>query len=462
MPVESLYKTLFLDPRSVVFVGAPRKSGPGSLNPVDNLRSWGYKGTIHIVHPHVSQIAGVNTAPSVSSLKGPVDLGIIATPRDTIPGIVRECALKGIRALIVTNQGFAEADSKGKELQRQMIEAALPMGTRILGPNTLGVSNSFDRFTSSFMPLDREEVPVGVVCQSGVFFVGSSQLTGGLGIGIDVGNECDIGLTDAMEWLGYDQRLKALAIHAEGISEGKRFLDVAAEVSLRIPIIAMKTGRSPLGALAASSHSGSLAGHDRIVAAVMRKAGIIRVDETQDMLDLVGGFLRLPPMKGRRVAVITLTGAGGIILLDTMNLWGLVPAKLDQNSLETVQDLFPPWMAACNPMDIWPALMKNGMQKVYGIALRDVLNDTNVDGVICLALGLDRKHQRYFSSVEEIQNLSLEFSKPIVVWVYGPQAEEVRSQMNQHGRAMTVPSLERGAKVLARMAQYEMWRQRTK
>ncbi|MGC8659041.1 MAG: CoA-binding protein, partial [Desulfomonilaceae bacterium] len=456
---EPSYKELFLNPRSVVFVGVPRKSGPGSLNPVDNLRAWGYTGAIHIVHPHVSQIAGLDTVPAISSLNAPVDLAIIATPRETIPGIVSQCASKGIKAVIVTNQGFAEADSRGKELQRRMLEAALSTGTRILGPNTLGVSNSFDRFTSSFMPLNREEIAIGVACQSGVFFVGSPQLTGGLGIGIDVGNESDIGLTDAIEWLGRDRRLKALAVHAEGIQRGKRFLDVTSEVSLRIPIVAMKTGRSPLGALAATSHSGSMAGQDRIVEAVMRKAGIVRVEESQDMLDLLGGFLRLPPMKGRRVAVITLTGAGGIILLDTMHLWGLSAAKLDENSLMSVQSLFPPWMHAGNPMDIWAALMKNGMKKVYGVALRDVLNDSNVDGVICLALGLDSKNQKYFNAVEEIQNLSLEFSKPLLVWVYGPQVEDVRAQINQYGRAMTIPSLERGVKVLARMAQYEMWRQ---
>ncbi len=109
-------------------------------------------------------------------------------------------------------------------------------------------------------------------------------------------------------------------------------------------------------------------------------------------------------------------------------------------------------------MDIWPALMKNGMQKVYRIALRDVLNDPNVDGVICLALGLDPKNQRYFSSVEEIQKLSLEVPKPVIVWVYGPQANDVEAQIKEQGRAMTVPSLERGVKLLTRMAQYETWR----
>jgi acyl-CoA synthetase (NDP forming) len=461
MRIDPPDKSLFLAPRSVVFIGVSRKTGPGSLNPVDNLRSWGYKGEIHVVHPQAPNIGDVRTVPNVASLKGPVDLGIIATPRETIPGIVRDCTEKGIKALIVTNQGFAEADSRGSELQRQMLDAARSGGTRILGPNTLGVSNSFDRFNSSFMPLDREEVPIGVACQSGVFFVGSSQLTGGMGMGVDVGNGCDLGLVDAIEWLGFDQRIKALAIHAEGISGGKRFLEITRQVSLRIPVIAIKTGRSPLGALTAATHSGSMAGHDRIAGAVMAKAGVIRVEETQDMKDLIGAFLRLPPMRGRKVAVITLTGAGGIILLDAMHFSGLTTANLSKDSLKNVQELSPPWMPLANPMDIWPALMKNGMRKVFGIALRDALNDPNVDGVICLALGLDSENQPYFSAVEEIQSLSLDSQKPIIVWVYGPHAEEVRAQLNQKGRALTVPSLERGVKILARMAEYETWRQNT-
>jgi len=451
-------KALFLSPRSVVFVGVSRNTGPGALNPVENLRAWGYKGDIHIVHPHATHIAGVETVPSVSKLNNPVDLAVIATPRGTIPEIVRECTEKRIKALIVTNQGFSDADAKGKELQRQIVKTALSGGTRILGPNTLGVSNAFDGFMSSFMPLERQELPIGVVCQSGVFFVGSSQFTGGMGIGIDIGNGCDLGLVESVAWLGYDNRIKVLVIHAEGISEGKRFVDLAKDVSLRIPIIALKTGRTPWGAKAALSHSGAMAGEDRIFDAVAHKAGILRVDETQELRDLVWGFLRLPPMRGRRIAVVTLTGAAGIMLLDAMYSRGLAPAGLSNDALKTLQDLSPPWMPISNPMDIWPALMKNGMQKVYGIALREALADPDVDGVLCVALGLDRDHQRFFSSVEEIQRWSMEASKPIVVWVYGSHADEIRIRMHEHGRAMTVPTLEGGVKLLSKMAQYEAWR----
>jgi len=451
-------KSLFLSPRSVVFIGVPRKTGPGALNPVDNLRRWGYEGQINLVHPHVREIAGIPVLKSVSDLNGAADLAVISTPRETIPEIVRECGEKGFRAAIVTVQGFAEADERGKELQREMLEEARKFGMRILGPNTLGVSNAFHRFNTSFMPLQREEVPIGLICQSGVFFVGTNQLVGGMGLGIDVGNACDLNIVDALEWLGDDERIRVIAIHAEAISEGRRFVTVAEQVGRRIPVIALKTGRSQEGARAASSHSGSLAADDRIVAAAFQKAGVLRVHETQDQVDLVRGFLRLPPMKGPKVAVVTLSGAGGIILLDAMAGLELGPARVSQGAIDAIQNLSPEWMPLSNPIDIWPAVMKHGMRKAYSTALRDALTDPDVDGVLCIALGLADAEQRHLGAEEVIQQLSEKFDKPIVVWVYGSQFDETAKRLERHGRALAAPSLERGARVLAAMTRYEKWK----
>lgn len=451
-------KSLFVSPRSVVFVGVPRKSGPGALNPVDNLRSWGYQGQVHVVHPHAKEIAGLPVLPNVSHLNDAVDLAVISAPREAIPGIVNQCGAKGIRAVIVTNQGFAEADARGQELQREMLAAAEKFEMRIMGPNTLGVSNTFNGFNSSFMPLPREEVPVGLVCQSGVFFVGVNHLVGGMGIGIDVGNACDVNIVDALEWLGEEQRIRVIALHAEEIPDGRRFLEVAEEIGRRIPIVALKTGRSQEGAKAAASHSGSLAADDRIVAAAFQKAGVIRIDETQDQLDLVRGFLRLPPINGPRIAVVTLTGAGAIILFDAIERHGLKPARLSEGTIDGIQSLTPDWMRLTNPIDIWPAVMKHGMRKAYTTALRDALADSCVDGVLCAALALADAEQKHLGAEEVIQELSDEFPKPVVVWTYGPHREEAAKRVEQHGRALVVPSLERGVRLLASMARYESWK----
>src|SRR5208283_3882536 len=157
-----------------------------------------------------------------------------------------------------------------------------------------------------------------------------------------------------------------------------RFMTVAERVGRRIPVVAMKTGRSQEGAKAAASHSGSLAADDRIVAAAFQKVGVVLVHAIQDQVDLVRGSLRLPPMKGPRVAVVTLTGASGIILLDAMARHGLEPAKISQRAIAGIQSLSPNWMSLTNPVDVWSAVMKHGMRKAYGTALRDVLADPNV------------------------------------------------------------------------------------
>lgn len=452
-------QSLYLSPRSVVFIGVPRKSGPGSLNPVDNLRKWGYEGRIHLVHPHVTEIAGLPVVPQVTDLNGSADLAVISTPRETVPGIIAQCGKQGIRAAVVTIQGFAEADERGAELQGLMLAEARRFGVRILGPNTLGVSNSFHRFNSSFMPLEREEVPIGLICQSGVFFVGVSHLIGGMGIGLDVGNACDVSIVECLEWLGSDDRLKVIALHAEELRAGREFIQVAERVSRRIPIVALKTGRSSEGARAAASHSGAMAGEDRVVDAALRKAGVIRVEETQDQADLVRAFERLPPMKGNRVAVVTLTGAGGIVLLDAMERHGLHLAKLTDETLNDIQSLSPAWMPLSNPIDIWPAVMKNGMHKAYGTALKDALADPGVDGVLCIALGLEEAEQENLGAEEVIQDLSEKYDKPVVAWLYGSRNEETTRLLARHGRALPVPSLERAVRVLAAMVRYERWRQ---
>ncbi|MDQ7784446.1 MAG: CoA-binding protein [Desulfomonilaceae bacterium] len=451
-------KSLFLSPRSVVFIGIPRKSGPGSLNPVDNLRKWGYAGKIDLVHPHVSEIAGIPVLSTVSELNEPSDLAVVSTPRDTVPGIVVECGRKGIQAMIVTNQGFAEADERGRELQNEMLEEAAKFGICILGPNTLGTANAFDRFNSSFMALDREDIPIGLICQSGVFFVGVSHLIGGMGIGIDVGNACDLNIIDALEWLADEERIKVIALHAEEIGDGTRFLEVARRICPRIPIVALKTGRSEEGARAAASHSGSMAGNDAIVDAAFKKAGVLRVHETEDLMYLVRGFARLPPMKGPGTAVVTLTGAGGIILLDAMDKYGLKLSRYSQGTLNAIQSLSPDWMPLSNPTDIWPAVMKHGMRKAYETALRDALADPNVDGALCIALGLGEAEQRYLGAEEVIQQLSLEFDKPVVVWFYGTHPSDTAKRFEDRGSALAVPSLETGVRVLASMARYEKWK----
>jgi acetyltransferase len=263
---------------------------------VENLGNCGYQGKVYPVNPNYKEILGKRCYPSVKEIPGDVDLAIIVTPRKVVPQIVSQCGEKGIKAAIVVGQGFSDsADEEGKRLQQQLVEVARNGGVRILGPNTVGSANAFINFTTSFLKqTDIRKLPVGVVCQSGLFFgtVGRLRL---LGKGLDLGNSCDIDVAEAMEYFAEDPQVKVIVLHIEGIRNGKRFREVARRVVKKKPVLVLKTGRSERSARAAQSHTGSLVGKDEVWDAVFKQCGIIRANDIDELGDLVRAFSYLPP-----------------------------------------------------------------------------------------------------------------------------------------------------------------------
>lgn len=370
-----------------------------------------------MVHPYVREIAGFPTLKDLSMIEEPVDLSAVSTPRETVPGIIVRCVEMGILAVVVTNQGFADADRLGQELQRAIVERAAKVGMRLLGPNTLGVVNAFDGFTSSFMPLKKRRAPVGMTCQSGIFIVDAGHLMGGMGIGADIGNGCDLSLANALEWLGSEKAIRVIAVHAEGIPEGRRLLEVAARVAMLKPIVSLKTGTSRAGAGAALTHTGFLCGEDGVMDGALRKAGVLRVNDTEEMADLVRGLVVLPCMRGPRVAVVTFTGGGGILLLDMMERCGLQAAASEQSTIRLLGELSPSWMPLGNFMDVWPAVMKHEMEPPFREIFHAAVKDPNVDAVVCVALGLEASPLPRLDAISVIQELAEGLPKPIGDWM---------------------------------------------
>jgi len=173
----------FMEPESVALIGISRKTGPGSFNIMENMIGFGFRGRIYPVNPNMSEILGRKAYPNIREVKEPVDLAVISTPRETTLAILSDRVAAGVKAAIVVNQGFADADDYGKSLQREMSKIAKRDGMRILGPNTLGVINNYTGFTTSFMPITKEEVPIGLICQSGIFFVGAREFSRHIGKG---------------------------------------------------------------------------------------------------------------------------------------------------------------------------------------------------------------------------------------------------------------------------------------
>ena len=457
----------FLEPKSIAVVGANLNSGEQAFNVVENLANCGYQGKVYPVNPNYKEILGKKCYPSVKEIPGNVDLAIIVTPRKVVPQIVSQCGEKGIKAAIVVGQGFSDsADEEGKRLQQQLVEVARNGGVRILGPNTVGSANAFINFTTSFLKqTDIRKLPVGVVCQSGLFFgtVGRLRL---LGKGLDLGNSCDIDVAEAMEYFAEDPEIKVIVLHIEGIRDGKRFREVAQRVVKKKPVLVLKTGRSERSARAAQSHTGSLVGKDEVWDAVFKQSGIIRADNIDELGDLVRAFSYLPPMKGRRVGVVTASGGIGIMTLDACAKHNLEVAELTPETKRRLTAMSPSWYRAGNPLDIWPLIISSS--RPFGETLRaamtEVLRDPRVNAIVVFAGAWFQGFKPLITDVMK-ETAGAFPDKPIAWcpydgWLFDIHSRDLADKLEEAGRAAVFSIPDDAVRALSRLADYSEFRNR--
>jgi len=453
MPYDRESLERFFRPRSVAVIGVSRTTGEGSFNIVENLLSYGYTGEVYPVNPNASTILGVRCYPSVAEVPAVPDLAVISLPRELVPEAVRDCVARGIEALIIITQGFAEADADGARLQEEFLAALAGSGARLMGPNTLGTVNIFERFSSSFMRIARTDpLPIGLVCQTGFFLATDLAPSVGLGLAVDVGNAVDISLPECLAYLADDERTRVLAIHLEGVPDGRRLFEVAREITPRKPILALKTGRSPAGAQAAGSHTGSLTGEDAVYQAAFDQAGVFRMDDVEELDDSLKAFLRLPPIGGNRVAVVTATGGGGIMAVDACSEYGLELARFSEDTIAHIRAEAPPWFEPQNPLDVWPAAIGRPYALAFADMFRKVLDDPGVDAVLCVGGALAATGEQLAGFIR----LSGEVrpDKPVVWWVQGREVQSKASLAERDSHVAVYPSPERAMRALARLHHY--------
>ncbi len=458
----------FFEPESIAFIGFRMHVMELELSILKFLLECGYKGALYPIHPRESEISGVKTYPCVKEIPGEVDLAVIATPRSIVPGIVRECTEKGIKSIIIISQGFADASGEeGKELQKEVLKIAKEGGARILGPNTIGTVNAFSNFSTSFARmLYTERIPIGLICQTGMFFANSPQLKL-VGKGIDLGNACDIDCIDCLEYFEQDPEIKLIVMHIEGMKEGRRFLEVSSRVAKKKPILALKTGTTERAAKAALSHTGSLVGRDDVWDAAFKQCGVVRVNNHDELSDMTKTFLHLPLMKGRRLGVISMSGGVGIMCLDACERYGLQMAKLSPEAERKIVEMSPPWMGMGNPVDLWPAIMtsRRPLTEVIGTALYTLLSDQNVDAVFLIAADYFERLSTPISQVI-VEAANTFRDKPIVWWpyegwMYQVSPGELEEKVNGAGVAI-FPSPERAIRALAGLVNYSEFRSRSR
>ena len=444
---------LFMEPKSVAVLGASRRTGKMSFNAFQNILNFGFKGKIYPVNPSVGEILGQKVYPNIKAIPDDIDLALITTPYKHVRSLVDECVESGIRAIIVVSGGFADAGEEGKAFQGEIIEIARGGNARIIGPNSMGIANSQNRLNTAFVPeMQMKETSLGVICQSGLFFCGlpDMHLVGKI---IDLGNCCDIGFADGLAYLEDDPATKLILLHIEGIKDGKRFMEISKRVSGKKPIFALKTGKSEAGAGAAQSHSGSMAGMDEVYDAVFKQCGIMRVNDLDEMQDMGKAFLTLPLMRGKRVAIATVTYGGGVSCLDACQAYNLEVAELSRSTINKIRELAPDWLDLKNPVDLGALnFMKHGLDKTLSITLEALLRDDKVDGITLI---LPAMNSDSWNLLETTPKLAMRYKeKPIVCWMYGNRCHEYSDELEKGGEIAAFPTIERAILALARLYEY--------
>ncbi|MCD6262050.1 MAG: CoA-binding protein [Deltaproteobacteria bacterium] len=436
--MSELVKNL-VSPDSVALIGVSRNTGQGSLNLLDVLVRFRYKGRIYPVNPSADRIMGMPVYKNVCELPESPDLAVIMVNRKLVPGIVYDCAEKGIKTAIIISDGFAESDTFGKRLQEDLLKAVRETNIRLLGPNSMGVVNAYAPFTSSFVDLPRHRVPIAFIGQSGLFVQGFSGLE--IGKGIDIGNGCDIGFSELLEGFIDDADIRVIAVHVEELKDIKSFSEVMKRRGYEKPVIVYKTGRSGQAREAALAHSGSLAGNYDIYKAFFKSLNLIVCESTEELADTTRILSRISIPKGRKVGIITPTGGGGIACIDACDQYGFKVARLSESSVKKILEIYPPYYRPNNPVDIMSAAFRHGYGRVYRHVLETMAADEAVDILFCINGMPTLKTIRSIISEHNI-------SKPVLSWVIGSYNQEEVDALTDGIPLAAFPTPERAFRAL--------------
>ncbi|MDI6753954.1 MAG: CoA-binding protein [Thermodesulfobacteriota bacterium] len=386
----------FFEPKSVAIIGAsavPHKPGNDVIR---NILANEYAGKIYLVNPKGGEIMGREVNHSIQDLPEGIDLAIIILPASANPQAVRECAARGIKAIVLAAGGFSEVDEKGEELQEALIKAIRETGVRVIGPNTSGHTSTPHNFTSSFFPLGK--IPRGnisYIAQTGNFATHTMRyiITGenfGVARVVGFGNKVDVDETEVLEYYAEDPETKAIFIYLESFKRPKRFLEMAREVTKKKPIVLLKGGSTLEGARAAVAHTAAMAAEDRLIDGALKQAGIVRVYKYSHLFLAAKALALMPLPKGNRVSFSAPSGAMLVVMTDLCRqFWGLEVPEVEEATRRRLQEISPPYIRMRNPVDIWPAAYDHGIEFAYREGMEAVLQDPNIDAVVPILMITD-------------------------------------------------------------------------
>jgi acyl-CoA synthetase (NDP forming) len=450
-----------LKPRSVAVIGASADPAKTAGRPVSYLLKHGFGGAIYPVNPKVREIGGLECHPDIASLPETPDVGIVLLGAERAHLAVRELATRGCPAAIVLASGYTETGEQGARRQQQLIEAAGSM--RILGPNTIGLVNLTDSIVlSASGALEMDHFPagaIGVVSQSGGILGSLLSRAAARGIGlsklVSTSNEVDLELADFIDALVEDEATKVIALYVEAVRHPEKFRAAALRAARAgKPVVAFKIGRSEAGAKAAVSHTGAMAGADRMYDALFRQAGVIRAQAFSDLIDIPAALATGRKLQGKRVAILTSTGGAGTLVSDSLGVAGFDTPAPDAETAAALRALQDGDHAALdrNPIDVTlaglqPELLRGAIRALLASPSYDAL--AIIVGASALAMP-----ELMANAIRDCLPLS---DKPVIAYV-SPHAPEVQALLTRRG-VPAFSAAESCTAALAGMLQSTRWKE---
>jgi acyl-CoA synthetase (NDP forming) len=325
-------------PRSVAVVGASRRRDSIGFALLHNLVIEEFEGSIFPVNPSATSIHSLKAYSSIGAIPDPVDLAVIAVPRDAVQGVVEECLARDVRGLVVVTAGFSETGPEGARLEDELRATVRAGGVRMIGPNCMGVLNTDPdvRLNATFAPTPAQQGTIGFVSQSGALGVAILNAAQDLGVGLtqfaSMGNKADVDGNDLLEFWENDERTNVICMYLESFGNPRRFTEIAKRVGRKKPILVVKSGRTAEGARAATSHTGAIAGADVTVSAFLEQCGVLRANTISELFDIARALARCPLPAGDRVAIVTNAGGPGIMATDSCINLGLTLSELSSTT----------------------------------------------------------------------------------------------------------------------------------
>lgn len=467
------------NPRHLALIGASATPGKWGFFIFLNIIKGNFQGTLSPVNARAKEVLGYRCYARIADVPDPVDLAVIATPAETVLGLIDECGAKRIPNLVVITSDFSETGTEGAALERAVVNKTRGYGMRLVGPNTMGLFSAETNLHALMPPVEPLKGPVSMFSQSGN--IGTQILAWGVDAGIGFekfvssGNEGDLTCVDYLRYFTRDDATRIILAYLEGVDPNSDFIQAAREATRKKPVVIFKGGRTQAGTRAAASHSGALAGSYRIYQGVFRQTGLIEARTTQDTMDCAKALAAYPIPRGNRVAVLTRGGGWGVITTDACEESGLVVPPLPEAVIQKLDKILPRYWSRNNPVDMaavitaepfldcleilatWDGIdaviALGGRAHIPGRASAHPDLSSRLKGSASLLQQIGEHVRAGHQKVQElIQQLIRETGKPIISVTMGPQ-EYHKESMEQYHLA-SYPNPERAVRVLRMMVGY--------